>query len=81
VSPLAAIRVVFEVVYVLLIARVVLSWIPGADVSHPAVRFVYRVTAPILDPIRRVMPPIAGLDFSPWVAILLLSLAQRVLTN
>ncbi len=80
-SPLAPIRVVFEVLYVLLIARVVISWIPGVDVSHPAVRFIYRVTAPILDPIRRIMPPIGGLDFSPWVAILLLSLVQRVVID
>ena len=80
-SPLALIRVVFEVLYVLLIARVVISWIPGVDVSHPAVRFIYRVTAPILDPIRRIMPPIGGLDFSPWVAILLLSLVQRVVID
>jgi len=81
VNPLAAVRVVFQVLYVLLIARVVLSWIPGVDLSHPAVRFVYRVTAPILDPIRRIIPPIAGLDFSPWIAILLLSLVQRVVTD
>ncbi|HVH31000.1 MAG TPA: YggT family protein, partial [bacterium] len=67
--------------YVLLIARVILSWVPGVDLSHPAVRFVYRVTAPILDPIRRVMPPLGGLDFSPWVAILLLSVVERVLTD
>ena len=80
-SPLALIRVVFEVLYVLLIARVVISWIPGVDASHPAVRFIYRATAPILDPIRRIMPPIGGLDFSPWIAILLLSLVQRVVTN
>lgn len=80
-SLLGAIRVVFQAVYVLLIARVILSWVPGVDLSHPAVRFVYRVTAPIRDPIRRVMPPIGGLDFSPWVAILLLSIVQRVLTD
>jgi YggT family protein len=72
---------VFEVLYVLLIARVVISWIPGVDVSHPAVRFIYRVTAPILGPIRRIMPPIGGLDFSPWIAILLLSLVQRVVID
>jgi YggT family protein len=81
VSPLALIRVVFEVLYVLLIARVVISWIPGVDVSHPAVRVIYRVTAPILDPIRRIIPPIGGLDFSPWIAILLLSLVQRVVLD
>ena len=80
-SLLVAIRVVFQTVYVLLIVRVILSWVPGVDLSHPAVRFVYRVTAPILAPIRRLMPPIGGLDFSAWVAILLLSVVQRVLTD
>jgi YggT family protein len=58
-----------------------MSWIPGLDLSHPVVQFVHRVTAPILDPIRRLMPPFAGLDLSPWVALLLLWLVQRVVTN
>lgn len=48
------------------------------NLYHPAVQFVYRVTSPILDPIRSVVPPVAGLDLSPLVALLLLSLIQRV---
>ena len=67
----------FLLANVLLIIRVVLSWIPNVDYYHPVVQFIYRVTSPILDPIRRVVPPAGGLDLSPLVAILLLQLLQK----
>jgi len=59
--------------------RVALSWIspyPTNDFS----RFVYRVTDPVLLPIRRWIPPVSGLDLSPLVltlAILLVIAALR----
>ncbi len=73
-----AVQWLFQLFYVLLLIRIILSWVPGVNLYHPAVQFVYRVTSPILDPIRRVVPPVAGLDLSPLVALLLLSLIQRV---
>lgn len=73
-----AVQWLFQLFYVLLLIRIVLSWVPGVNLYHPAVQFVYRVTSPILDPIRRIVPPVAGLDLSPLVALLLLSLIQRV---
>jgi YggT family protein len=69
----------FQLVYVLLIIRVVLSWIPNVNYYHPVIHFIFRVTSLILDPIRRVVPPVAGLDLSPLVAIVLLQLLLRVL--
>lgn len=75
---LMAVQWLFQLFYVFLLIRIVLSWVPGVNLYHPAVQFVYRVTSPILDPIRRVVPPVAGLDLSPLVAFLLLSLIQRV---
>lgn len=69
----------FLLVYVLLIVRVVLSWVPNVNYSHPVVQFIHRVTSPILDPIRRVVPSMGGLDLSPLVAILLLQLIQQVI--
>ncbi len=81
VTPVTAVRWLFQALYVLLLVRIVLSWVPGIDMYHPVVQFVHRVTSPILDPIRRLVPPVAGLDFSPLVAILLLSLAQRIVID
>ncbi len=71
--------VVFWVVNLLILVRVILSWIPGIGFDHPVVRIVHRLTAPIIDPIRRMMPSAGGLDLSPLVAVLLLSLVRQLL--
>ncbi len=77
-DPVGLLHLVFRLLYLLLILRVVLSWVPGVNYYHPVVHFVYRITSPILDPIRRALPPIGGLDLSPLVAILLLGLLQQI---
>jgi YggT family protein len=77
----ALVNLVFQVLYVLVLIRVILSWIPGLGFGHPVVRAVHALTAPILDPIRRLMPPLGGLDLSPIVAFLLLRLVQTLLTQ
>lgn len=71
-------NLLFQAFYVLLLIRVILSWVPGIDPRHPAVQLVDRITSPVLTPIRRAMPPFGGLDLSPLVAILLLIVAQRL---
>ncbi len=54
----------------LIIARAVLSWV-NPDPSNPIVRFLYRVTEPVLRPIRHRLPLLAGgLDLSPMVVLL-----------
>lgn len=59
-------------VYILigaLILQAVLSWInPYSPLAAPA----HQLTRPLLDPIRRIVPAISGIDLSPLVAILLL---------
>ncbi len=72
-------NLVFFVLNALIIIRVFLSWIPGVGFDHPAVRIVHQLTSPILDPIRRLMPSAGGLDLSPLVALLLLTLVRRLL--
>ena len=61
-----------QMVYILigaLILQAVLSWVnPYSPLSAP----VNQLTRPVLDPIRRILPPISGIDLSPLVAILLL---------
>jgi len=68
------------VLWVLIIGRVIVSWVaPGG--GGPVVAFIYQVTEPILAPIRRILPPTAGIDWSPLVAMVLLGLLTRVLTQ
>ena len=58
------------------LAAVVMSWV-RADRRHPLVKAVYRLTEPVLAPIRRALPLVAGLDFSPLVLLV----ALRVLRS
>ncbi len=37
--------------------------------------FLYRATEPALRPIRRILPDLGGIDFSPWILCLLIRLA------
>lgn len=53
------------------VARSLLSWFP-IDQNSPLYQLLYRVTEPIIDPIRRVMPQTGMMDLSPLVTIIVL---------
>jgi YggT family protein len=62
-------------IYMLLIfMRIVFSW--GMSQVNPLMRFLLRVTDPVLLPFRRLIPPIGMFDISPIVVLLLLQLIQ-----
>ena len=71
------IRLLATVVWLLLIARVILSWTNPTG-GGGLVAFVYQATEPILAPIRRVLPPTGGIDWSPLIAMLLIGAVVRV---
>ena len=50
------------------IARAIISWF-SIDPYNPIVRFLYKITEPVLDKIRRFMPVMGGIDLSPLVLI------------
>jgi YggT family protein len=56
--------------------RAILSWF-SADRSSPVIQALDSITEPIIDPIRRIMPRIGMIDFSPLVAIILLQVVSR----
>jgi YggT family protein len=58
------------------LAAVVISWLQ-LDPKHPVASIVYRLTEPILGPLRQVLPSMAGLDFSPMVLLFLLQALTR----
>jgi YggT family protein len=74
------------ILYILtLIALVIMSWLTAyrvVDAHNPPVERVDRaliaLTDPALNPLRRLIPAIGGLDFSPIVLILLLEFARRL---
>lgn len=73
-------RTLIDLYVLVILARVVLSWLP-VDHDQPWARFIVDVTEPVVGPIRQVLPPIGGLDFSPLLAMLLLQLARNILVG
>lgn len=63
-----------------IVARSLLSWFP-VDQSSPLYQMLFRVTDPIIDPIRRVMPNTGMIDLSPMAAILMLIIMSQVVSN
>lgn len=61
-----------------LFVAVILSWINLPD-DNPFVRIVRQLTEPVLAPLRKVLPPLGGLDLSPIVLLLGIRLLQRLL--
>ncbi len=71
------IDVLFRVYSYLILARVFLSWLP-LDHYNPIVRFIYKVTEPVLAPFRVILPlGNVGLDLSPLIVFFLLNLLHR----
>lgn len=78
----------FLVYLVLVIIRVLLTWIPRLPYNRAlraSVSFVEEVTDPYLNLFRRFLPPIGGggfaLDLSPIIGIILLIILQRVVVG
>lgn len=74
-----------QLAVLLLIVRAILSWIPIRYDSpiRPLADLVHRITEPVLGPVRRVIPPMGGLDVSTLVVLLaiqfvLIPLASRL---
>lgn len=66
------------IIILAIIARALLSFAP-LDPYHPIVRLLHQFTEPFLRPIRNLMPSMGMMDFSPMIAILLLSVLNRIL--
>jgi YggT family protein len=80
------IKIVLDLYVWLLIAAAVLSWLVAfnvVNVRNPVVAtigdFLYRITEPLLRPIRNMMPNLGGLDISPVILILIIILIQRLI--
>ena len=65
--------------YLIILARIMLSWFPNVPSNNPIVQFVYAVTEPILSPIRRILPKTGMFDFTPMVAIIIIFVIQQIL--
>ena len=84
-APLADVLLyLLDFVWWLVVISVVASWLVAFGVINTRNMTVYRIldilnraTDPILRPIRRLLPPMGGLDLSPLVVLLIIYVLQR----
>ena len=73
------VSLVAELLIIAIIIRTLLSWLSGVSALQPIARFFNTITDPLIKPIRRRLPPLGGIDFSPLVALVLIWLVENVL--
>ncbi len=69
-----------DVYSLVIIAAALITWV-NPDPHNPIVTFLRRATEPVLEPVRRLLPPwkTAGLDLSPVIVLLVIQFVQRVI--
>jgi YggT family protein len=87
-SILYIILLVLDLYIWLLIAAAVLSWLVAFNVVNARNQFVamvgdflYRITEPVLRPIRNMLPSLGGIDVSPVVLILIIILIKDIIVR
>lgn len=74
------VSILAQVIVMAIIVRALLSWFMPGD-SNALNRLLAEVTDPVLVPVRRVLPPIGGLDLSPILAIIMVYLLSSLLVQ
>jgi len=87
-SILYVILLVLDIYIWLLIAAAVLSWLVAFNVVNTRNQvvamvgdFLYRITEPVLRPIRNFLPNLGGIDVSPVVLILIIILIKDIIVR
>ena len=62
----------------IVLAAVIVSWVQLPP-YHPVVKLLNNLTEPALAPIRRIIPPLGGLDFTPLILLFLLRMIRGIL--
>ena len=74
-SALGAAGLLVSIIFYSVIAMIVVSFLAPQS-SHPAVEFVWELTEPVMAPLRQVLPPMGGLDFSPIILFIALNVIR-----
>ena len=77
-EPTYLLTLLAGLITLILLARVILNLTAAAS---GAARALTRLTDPLLTPVRRVLPPIGGRDFSPLVVILLIWVIEELIVR
>ena len=82
----SAINLILQVFSILILVEVIGSWVLVANVRLPdpilrLLQVISSITGVVLNPLRRIIPSIGGLDLTPIIALLLLDFLRRLLIS
>jgi YggT family protein len=72
---------VIDIYRLIILVWCILSFFPRVDPRHPIVRALEQLTSPVLTPLRRMLPPVGGMDFSPLLALFLLEVVKGLVVQ
>ena len=76
------ISALFTLLTILIFARIIFSFVqvsPYHPTWGPILRFVHQATEPLLAPIRNILPPMGGFDFSPMLLLIGANFLQGII--
>lgn len=68
----------FQLLQLIILVRILLTWFPNVNWYNQPFKFLREVTDPILEPFRRMIPPIGGMDLSPIVLFFVLNMLESI---
>jgi len=74
-SAVGVLGLVLNFFFWAILIQVILSWVAPQS-QNPAVALIYQITDPIMAPVRKLLPPMGGMDFSPIITFMLIQLAK-----
>ena len=76
---LQALAAMLRLYSLMLVLYALLSWVMHEEHYPPAVRWLQSMVEPVLSKIRRLIPPIAGVDLSVVAALLIIEMIRSLL--
>ena len=70
---------VLQIYTFVLLVRILITWIPNLDPYNPIVQMLFQVTEPVLEPARKLIPPLGMIDISPIVVFIVLGILHDLL--
>jgi YggT family protein len=85
---LSTLNLILNLVWWIFLIMIIMSWLISFNVINTRNQFVStvwrilnQITEPILKPIRRIIPPVGGLDLSPIVVFIIIFFLQQLVAN
>ncbi|MEQ8265012.1 YggT family protein [Pseudohaliea sp.] len=79
-SVIGVLGLLVNIYFFALLAMIIISWVAPTS-RHPALLLLWQITEPVMAPVRRILPPMGGLDFSPILVFILINVLQIALRH